>query len=141
MILRNDAFLEAVILKKQQIVMIETIQDTPENMVGFRASGKVDERDFETVKSEVSRLVKRTDKLNYLLFLDTDISNFTVGAWLQDALLGIQNITKWNRCAIVSDSENIRKFTDIFSKVMPGEFRGFPKEEYETAVSWTSERI
>lgn len=118
--------------------MIQKIPNLPANMVGFRSDGEVTADDFDSVKKEVSQLVEKTDKLNYLLFLDNSPKDFTVGAWLQDALLGIQNITKWNRAAIVSDSETVIKFTDTFSKVMPGEFKGFHKAEYEQAVAWVS---
>ncbi|NMH27595.1 SpoIIAA family protein [Flavobacterium silvaticum] len=120
--------------------MIEQLKDVPANMVAFKASGKVDERDFELVQDEVSEIVEKTGKLNYLLELDTDISNFTAGAWLQDMLLGLKHITKWNRAAIVTDSENIQKFTDLFSHIMPGEFRGFPKTELAYAINWTAEK-
>ena len=118
--------------------MITHIEGLPQNMVGFRSSGEVTKDDFETVKQEVAELVERTGELNYMLFLDNSPKDFTMGAWLQDALLGIQNITKWNRAAIVSDSETVIKFTDGFSKVMPGEFKGFHKQDYSAAVSWVS---
>lgn len=118
--------------------MIQKINDVPQNMVAFRSSGEVTKEDFERVFPEVEALVERTGKLNYLLELDNQPADFTMGAWLQDALLGIRNITKWNRAAIVSDSEAVRKFTDAFSKVMPGEFRGFEKSELGHAIDWVS---
>lgn len=121
--------------------MIRQIPDLPINMVGFRASGEVTKDDFEIVKTKVSELVTKTGKLNYLLYLHSSPSDFTIGAWLQDALLGIQNITKWNRASIISDSETVDNFTTVFSKIMPGEFRVFPKAEYDKAVDWTSEKI
>lgn len=120
--------------------MIQKINDVPANMVAFRASGEVTKEDFEKVFPEVEALVERTGKLNYLLELETSPANFTTGAWLQDALLGVKNITKWNRAAIVSDSEAVIAFTDAFSKVMPGEFRGFPHSEFDHAVDWVSEK-
>lgn len=120
--------------------MIVQIPDLPDTMVGFRADGEVTKDDFEIVKHQVASLVEKTGKLNYLLFLDTSPSEFTAGAWLQDALLGIKNITKWNRAAIISDSDTVINFTDIFSKLMPGEFRGYPKADYNEAVDWVSGR-
>ena len=120
--------------------MITQIPDVPNNMVGFRADGEVTKEDFEMVKEQVAQLVEKTGKLNYLLFLDNSPKDFTLGAWLQDALLGISNLTKWNRAAIISDSEAVIKFTDVFSKLMPGEFRGYAKTEYDKAVNWVSER-
>jgi len=120
--------------------MITQITDVPNNMVAFKADGEVTKEDFELVKDQVADLVEDTGKLNYLLFLDNSPKDFTLGAWLQDALLGISNITKWNRAAIISDSETVIKFTDAFSKVMPGEFKGYPKAEYDRAVDWVSEK-
>ncbi len=122
-------------------IMIQQIPDLPINMVGFRALGEVTKEDFEIVKTKVAETVQRTGKLNYLLYLHSSPSDFTIGAWLQDALLGIQNLTKWNRASIISDSETVDNFTTIFSKVMPGEFKVFPKAEYDLAVDWTSEKI
>ena len=121
--------------------MIETLKNVPANLAAFRATGEVTEDDFKnTVIPEVEKLVATTGQLNYLLLLDTDIKNFTAGAWLQDALLGIKNITKWNRAAIVSDSEGITKFTDVFSFAMPGEFKGFKKNELQDAIDWAAEK-
>ncbi|NBL65813.1 STAS/SEC14 domain-containing protein [Flavobacterium sp. NST-5] len=121
--------------------MIEKIHNLPQNMVGFRSSGEVTKDDFEIVHQEVEKLVEKTDKLNYLLYLEDSPKNFTIGAWLQDALLGIKNLTKWNRAAIISDSETVDKFTAVFSNVMPGEFKVFQKNDLERAIEWTSEKI
>lgn len=120
--------------------MIVQIPDLPANMVGFRADGEVTKDDFEIIKHQVASLVEKTGQLNYLLFLDNSPADFTLGAWMQDALLGINHITKWNRAAIISDSEAVINFTAVFSKVMPGEFRGYHKPEYQTAVDWVSGR-
>ncbi|MGQ2985309.1 STAS/SEC14 domain-containing protein [Flavobacterium sp.] len=120
--------------------MIIQIPDLPHNMVGFRADGEVTAEDFEIIKLQVSHLVEKTGKLNYMLVLDNSPADFTLGAWLQDALLGLQNITKWNRAAILSDSDTLKTFTDVFSKVMPGEFRAYKHAQYDNAVDWVSER-
>ena len=121
--------------------MIQLLEDLPENIVGFKATGDVTETDFkETVLPNVEKLVAKTGTLNYLLILDTSIANFTAAAWWQDALLGIKNLTKWHRAAIVTDVEAIRGFTSIFSVVIPGEFRGFKQEDLQQAIDWVSEK-
>lgn len=120
--------------------MIVQIPELPDNMVGFRADGEVTRDDFEIIKYQVASLVEKTGQLNYLLFLDNSPADFTFGAWMQDALLGISNITRWNRAAIISDSDAIIGFTAVFSKVMPGEFRGYHKPDYQKAVDWVSGR-
>lgn len=117
--------------------MISIINDAPENVAAFNATGEVTKEDFENlVIPHVKSKVEEFGELNYLLYLDTDLGNFTAGAWLQDAFLGIKNITKWNRAAIVTDKEGVQNFTDIFSVVMPGEFKSFPKENLYNALYW-----
>ncbi len=119
--------------------MIETLKNVPANVAAFRATGEVTQDDFKNVViPQVEQLLEKQDKLNYLLLLDTDVKDFTAGAWMQDALLGIKNITKWNRAAIVSDSEGVIKFTDAFSVVIPGEFRGYKKAQLEQAIAWVA---
>ena len=76
-----------------------------------------------------------------MLVIDTDLAKFSTGAWFQDAMLGVKTLTKWNRAAIVYDSETVQDFTEIFSKIMIGEFKGFDKKDYDKAVKWTSEQI
>lgn len=70
--------------------MITQIHNLPDNMVGFRSSGEVTKDDFEIVKAKVEKLVDKTGKLNYLLYLENSPADFTFGAWMQDALLGIK---------------------------------------------------
>lgn len=117
--------------------MISILQNAPENVAAFEATGTITKSDFEnTVFPTVKRKVEQFDELNYLLFLNTDINDFTFDAWIQDLLLGIKNLTKWNRCAIVTDHTTIQKFTSIFSVLMPGEFKAFSKLNLQQAISW-----
>lgn len=119
--------------------MIEHLKDLPKNIVGFKATGEVTEKDFtETVMPKVKALVDETGKLNYLLVLETSVKNFSMGAWVQDALLGIKHITKWHKAAIVTDEADIRNFTAYFSKLMPGEFKGFEHKDLQQAIDWVS---
>ena len=38
--------------------------------------------------------------------------------------------------AIITDNNTVQNFTEIFSVLMPGDFRSFPKSKLENAVSW-----
>lgn len=121
--------------------MITHLEYLPENMVGFKAIGEVNEADFDNVvMPKVKEAIERNGKLNYLLVLDTSIKNFSMGAWFKDAIMGIKHITKWNRAAIVTDVEGIRTFTELFSVFMPGEFKGFEHKELQQAIDWCSEK-
>lgn len=116
--------------------------DTTDNIVAFRALAEVTKDDFLTaVVPAVEHLVKQTNEINFLLVFDTDIQNFTAGAWLQDALLGLKHFGKWKRAAIVTDSEEIITFTNGFSFLVPGEFKGFKKLDFNKALNWAEGNI
>lgn len=119
--------------------MISRIKEVPDNMVAFRATGEVTREDFENVVfPAVDELVKRTGELNYLLLLETDANKFTLGAWWEDALLGLKKLFRWRRAAIVTDSTSIIRFTHIFSVFAPGVYKGFLPTEFDQAVTWVS---
>ena len=117
--------------------MITLIPEIPENVAAFKASGEITKEDFENLVIPcVKAKVNTFQELNFLLLLDTDVGHFTRGAWFQDALLGLKNITKWNHEAVVSDSEGVQKFTKIFNALTPGEFKAFPLSDLHTAIDW-----
>lgn len=122
-------------------IMIQHLQNLPSNIVGFKAVGEITENDFtETIMPKVKALIEKTGTLNYLLILETSLKNFTIGAWMKDAMMGIKHLTKWNKAVIVSDEASIRKFTNIFSYFIPGEFKGFEHKDLQQAIDWVSEK-
>ena len=117
--------------------MITLIPDVPENVAAFKASGEITKEDFENlVIPHVKAKVNTFDELNYLFYIDTDLDQFTVGAWMKDILVGLKNLTKWNRAAIVTDKKFVQNVTDVFSVLMPGEFKSFPQDDVENALYW-----
>ena len=119
--------------------MLSIIPDLPANVVGVKATGEVTRQDFNAVvMPAVDALANQSDKINYLLWLDTDISKFEAGAWMKDALMGLKHLFKWNRVAIVTDQKGVEKFTDVFSYVVPGNYKGFSVSELATAKKWVA---
>lgn len=113
------------------------IVDAPANVAAFRALGEVTREDYKTVmEPAIEKLVEQIDEINFLFVIDTDLNNFTPAAWMQDAMIGLKNLGKWNRAAIVTDSEKAINFTNKFSYIAPGEFRGFRKEAFNEAMTW-----
>jgi hypothetical protein len=120
--------------------MIEILTNIPHHIAAFRASGEVTGNDYQNVVvPHTEDRLRQTGEINFLLLVDTDLDKFTFGAWLQDALLGLKHLTKWRRAAIVTDHEGAISFTDAFSIVAPGEFKGFRKSDFAAAVKWLTE--
>jgi len=119
--------------------MLTIINDLPSNVVGVKATGKVDKEDFDKVLiPALKELAGRTGKINYLLHLDTEVKNFTLGAWLRDAKIGLKNFFRWNKIAIVTDEKPVENFSDAFGLAVPGESKGFSVKELEEAKKWVS---
>jgi hypothetical protein len=119
--------------------MIYQIIDLPPTMVGFKASWNVTKEDFEEVVIPcVKKHVEKMGQLNYLLVLNTSLRNFTRGAWFKDVMMGLKQLSKWKRAAIVTDSTAIKYFTGIFSVLLPGEFRTFTHDQLKKAIAWVS---
>lgn len=117
--------------------MIETIPGLPANVIGFKASGEVTKKDYDDVVFPlVSKQTDKTKKLNYIFVVDTPLGEFTAGAWVQDVWLGMKELARWHRVAIVSDSEKIRSFTDRMGHFVPGEYKGFTRTELTLAIAW-----
>ena len=71
--------------------------------------------------------------------LETDISNFSVGAWLIDMVLGLQELKNWHRAAIISDNDVIDSATKVFNMVTIGEFKVFKHKDINEAIEWASQ--
>ena|ERR1022692_3139279 len=119
--------------------MIEVIPGFPAHVTPFRATGTVTRIDYHTVINPLVKNVAATlGKINYLLVLNTQLKNYTIGAWIEDGLLGFRYFSKWNKLAIVTEKDSIKKFTDTFGIFIPCPTKGFKLEEYPSAKEWIS---
>jgi len=120
--------------------MLTEITGLPDNVFGVRATGEVDSEDIKNVLLPgLKRTAEKFDEIRYLLVLETDVKQFTAGAWVQDAKAGLQNFTKWKKIAVVTAEKGVEWFTDVFTVATPGTSKGFKPEELEDAKAWLVE--
>src|SRR6478735_9181109 len=104
-----------VCICKRKLIMLQFINDLEPHVVGIHAIGEVTKEDLEKVLlPRIDELVARQGEINYLLVLETDVSNWTAGAWWDDIKMGLKNFTKWNKIAVVSDQKGVQWFTNAF---------------------------
>ncbi|UPZ34704.1 STAS/SEC14 domain-containing protein [Sphingobacterium sp. PCS056] len=119
--------------------MLRVIQNLPDHVFGVRASGEVTADDLKNVLlPELESLTDRYNEIYYLLLLETEVQNFTAGAWVQDLIAGLKHFTAWKKMAIVTDQTAVEKFTDAFSYISPGEAKGYEISELQEAIDWLS---
>ncbi|MVN92702.1 SpoIIAA family protein [Mucilaginibacter aquatilis] len=121
--------------------MLQFINDLPDNVVGIHAIGEVTKDDLEKVLiPKLDDLVKRQGEIHYILVLETDVKNFTAGAWWDDIKVGLKHFTKWKKIAIVTDQKAVEWFTsNVFRFMAPGQSKGFPLGQLDEAVKWVTE--
>ncbi len=120
--------------------MIERMQDLPENVLGFTASGKVTARDYQDVViPAVEALFAQQRRVRFLYHVGADFSGFEPGAMWDDALLGFKHLAGWERVAFVTDVEWLRAAVAVFGLAMPGHVREFRNAELARAKEWITE--
>jgi hypothetical protein len=119
--------------------MLQLLEDLPETVVGLRAVSEVTEEDYKQVVLPALETVhKKFGKLSLIIVLETSVTNYTPGAWLNDLKAGLKYFTDWDKIAIVSDEKMVQIVTDAVSYIMPGECKGFPMADLATAKLWVS---
>ena len=114
--------------------MITLLNDAPENVAAFNASGEINQEDFENIViPHVRNKVEKFDELNYLLYLNADTEHTDVDAWLTHSLSSLKNITPYNRAAIISDHTGTKTINDLNNS---DNFKVFPKDSVYNAMYW-----
>ncbi|HEY1006855.1 MAG TPA: STAS/SEC14 domain-containing protein [Sphingobacteriaceae bacterium] len=122
--------------------MVEILTEFPAYVAAYRASGAISKEEYESV------VVRRVDeaaagfsKINFLVRLETDLDNYSIGAFFKYLRVSFAHFFKWNRMAIVSDERWVRRAYALLSGVVHGEIRGYPLDEFEAARAWVSEPL
>lgn len=121
--------------------MLTIIPNLPDHVFGVRAKNEVTKDDLKQILLPgLENLTERYDEIYYLLVLETEVQNFTAGAWIQDLIAGIKHLTQWKKMAIVTDQKAVENFTDLFTYVSPGEAKGYELSELPQAIAWVSQK-
>ena len=114
--------------------MITILNDAPDNVAAFNAKGEMKREDFDNlVIPHVKNKVAKFDELNYLLYLDADFSDPEVKSWLSNSFSDLNNISQYNRAAIVCDEEGKKLFADAVGN---GNCKFFAKDNVYHALYW-----
>ncbi len=117
--------------------MIEIMSDLPGNVAGFTARGKVTGDDYERVLiPTVEVKLKAHEKIRLLYYLGADFSGFDAEALWDDAKVGLQHWTAFEKIAVVTDNDWIVRATKVLGFMMPCEVKVFPTQQLPVAQDW-----
>ena len=122
--------------------MIELIEGLPDAVVGFEAVGEVGSADYEAIASPaVKQALERHPKIRLIHVLDDRFTGYTAGGAWQDAMLGLAHPRSFERIAVVTDSDSIRRLVQLGGWSIPGELKLFQNDERMEALVWAGEGL
>jgi len=116
--------------------MITKIDDLPDGVIGFEATGKLHAEDYRDVLTPaIEAAVADGAKLRVLLVM-AEFDGLSGGALWQDMKMGVSHLRAWDRLALVTDVEWMVHAVHLFGWLTPGEFKTYPSAERAAAVTW-----
>ncbi len=118
--------------------MIEIVEDLPRNVVGFSVSGRLTMEDCrEVLVPAVERSLKRHEKIRLYYELN---SRFPGASW-DDLDLGLEDLSRCERVAIVTDIGWVRLTVKALRFLIPSEIRVFATVQAEEGRAWIKSRL
>ena len=119
--------------------MIEQLKDFPDNVVAFRCAGRVTKTDYDKVLlPAVLAELLTYDKVCLYYEIGEDFAGFEPGAMWEDFKVGVGHLTRWDKVAVVTDIDWIRKAVRFFAFLMPATTKLFTRAETMQARAWIS---
>ncbi len=120
--------------------MLKRMLGLPDNVLGIEAEGVVTGADYESVLiPAVAEMLAQRKRIRFLYHLGNEFSGFDAKAMWDDAKVGLQHLTAWERVAVVTDVEWISTAVKVFGFAMPGHVRIFTNRELAEARLWLYE--
>ena len=118
--------------------MLERI-DSPEEVLGFKAVGKIEQSDYDAIlEPAVRAMLAARNELRFVYVLGDEFDGYSASAAFEDAKLGFGHFTKWERVAIVTNHDWLRRSIAMFGWMMPGEVKTFSLTEVDDAIAWAA---
>ena len=116
--------------------MLELMNVGADDVVAVRGSGEITKDDYLSVLVPAAEAAfSKHDKIRVLYVVEDD-AHYEGGAMLEDALMGVKHLLGWDKVAVVTDVEWMRKAVSLFRFLMPCPVRLFAKPELKEAESW-----
>jgi hypothetical protein len=107
------------------------------NIIGFRGTGKLTERDYQEVLfPKLEALINKRGKIRLLVFLDEEFAGHELGAFWEDTKFLPRHREDLEEIVIVGGPKWVDFIIKLFAPLMKGNARTFPSEQLEEAWDW-----
>jgi hypothetical protein len=117
--------------------MLVQIEGAPPGVIALEAVGEVTADDYDAMLlPAVEEATAGGGEIRIVVELGPRFTGYSLGAMWEDSEVGLGNLGKWRRAAVVTDRDWIRQGVHAFSFLMPGEVMVFPTEQRVDALAW-----
>jgi hypothetical protein len=117
--------------------LIKIDESAPAGVVIAEANGRVTAQDYsEVLMPAIERAAASAEKIRFLYMFAADFAGYEGEAAMEDARLGIEHWSSFERIALVTDHDAYRGLAHVFGFLMPGEVRVYSLEDVSEARSW-----
>jgi hypothetical protein len=122
--------------------MVERLADMPPSTIGVRLSGTITKDEYHELLAPVLEALDRGEQVRYLVATDPDFHGLDLDALWEDVKaggsIGLKHRKSWERFAVVTDKEWMRRAIAAFGWLSPGELRIFEPGELDAAKRWVA---
>jgi hypothetical protein len=119
--------------------MLELLADSPDGVIGVKAVGTITADDYRDVLDPaVEDVLKTHEGLRVVIVLGPEWEGMSAGAVWEDLKMGLSKLTKWKRCAAVTDRGWVEHATKAFGWMEPGKVKVFELDQQDDAIAWAA---
>jgi hypothetical protein len=117
--------------------MIEIMAESSGSIIGIKAIGTLTDADYKDVlMPKLEALFAQHRKLRILFYMGEEFAGWTVGAAWDDARLGLNHRSDFEKIAIVGGPRWIEWCIKFATFLITGEIRTFPADKLQDAWDW-----
>jgi SpoIIAA-like len=123
--------------------VVEPVADMPPGTLGLRVDGKLTRADYTEVLEPALKEAFGQDEVRLLCEIEPGFGGLEAGAVAEDLKTAFRLMIgekrhRWKRTAIVTNIDWIRRATEAFAWMAPGEMQVFPLTEHDAARAWVA---
>lgn len=119
--------------------MLGILPNAPDGVLAVKPIGDLTADDYRDVlEPAVDAMLAAHGELRAVIVLGPEWNGTTAGAVWQDLRIGLSKITKWKRCAVVTNRDWIEHATNAFAWMKPGAFKVFALGDVDDAMTWAA---
>jgi hypothetical protein len=118
--------------------------DSPDSVLAVEVVGKLEKDDYRTVVVPgLDELLDRHGEIRCVFVFGDEYTGLTVGGTVEDSKLYFselvhRDLSKWERCAVVTSHDWLRHAISVFRFMMPGKVECFEPSQVRAAVDWAA---